>query len=249
MSVKRVLLLAGTGEARRLAMCLADRSDLDIVASLAGAVSKPAVLPVKTRIGGFGGVDGLIRYLKDHKVDALIDATHPFSVQMKHHVDLAITETNIPVVHLIRPAWVAEAGDKWLNVGSLKQAAEVLPSGSRPFLSVGRREIGIFADKQNISPVARMIDPPIEGVLDQPITIILSHPQSDWRAEKELFLKHEITHLVTKNSGGEQSHAKLVAARALKVPVIMIDRPPLPAAPTLETVEATETWLHSVLDR
>ncbi len=242
-------MLAGTAEARILAERLAGRHDVDVTASLAGAVSNPAPLPVKTRIGGFGGPDGLVRFVRDHKIELLIDATHPYAVQMKDHVDQAAASTGVSAAHLLRPAWVAEDGDQWLHVRSLSEAADKLPTGSRPFLSIGRREIGLFAARPDIRPVARMIDPPGAGERPQLMTILLSHPLPDWQAERDLFQTHGVTHLVTKNSGGTKSRAKILAARALSLPVVMIDRPPLPAAPIIKSVDAAELWVRSALDR
>lgn len=245
---KRILLLAGTMEARELAMRLADWPNLFVVASLAGAVSRPAVLPVTTRTGGFGGVDGLVGFLRNEKIDVLLDVTHPFAAQMKAHVDQASMVAGIKVAHVIRPAWIAEKADTWLCVRSLEEAVSSLPANCRPFLSIGRREIGLFTGRPDIHPVARMIDPPDETSRSDSVTILLSHPQAHEAAERELFVKHAITHLVTKNSGGSKSRAKILAARSLSIPVIMVDRPPPPAALILETIEAAETWLRSVLD-
>lgn len=244
---KRILLLAGTAEARELAERLVRRTRLNVIASLAGAVSNPTPLPVKTRIGGFGGADGLARFIVSEKIDIVIDATHPYAAQMKTHVDQAFKATGVEAAHLIRPTWCSEDGDHWQHVRSVNEAAEKLPSGARPFLSIGRREIGLFAVRPDIYPIARMIDPPDHEERAEAMTILLSHPQADWRAEKDLFQKHGVTHLLTKNSGGTKSRAKLLAARSLSLPVIMIDRPPLPAAPILESVDAAELWIRSVL--
>lgn len=238
----RVLVLAGTTEATRLAERLVDEG-VEVISSLAGVTSHPVPRPGRTRTGGFGGVAGLRAYLVAERIDALVDATHPFAAQMPHHAARAAAEAGVPVVRLLRPAWTPTAGDRWIVVPDLHAAREALPrlEVRRALLTVGRRGIEPFLDCRGISFVIRAIDAPDEVPPDA--TVVLERGPFDLSAERQLLQEHRVEAVVAKNAGGMATRAKLDAARELGLPVVMVERPPQPPIPQVDDVEGALRWL------
>ena len=231
-----ILLLAGTFEARQIASRLTSEfPDLQVTASFAGAVRDLPDLGVPTRIGGFGGVLGLTDYLLKERIQLIIDATHPFAAQMSRNAAEACERIELPLFRLERAAWRSVEGDNWRAAASVQDAVATLPTNSRAFLAVGRKEIQLFATRNDIYGLARMIEPPSPPV---PLHWDLVHarPASDVEDEIALLTTHRITHVVTKNSGGTRSYAKIEAARRLQLPITMVDRPELPVAETVSEV-------------
>ncbi|MGW1593448.1 cobalt-precorrin-6A reductase [Streptomyces sp. NPDC002343] len=223
-----VLILGGTTEARRLAADLAARPGTRVTTSLAGRVARPEVLPGEVRVGGFGGPDGLAGWLRKHQVDALVDATHPFAETITAHAARAARATGVPAVVLRRPGWLPGPGDRWHDVASLAEAAEALPGlGSRVFLSTGRLGLAAFASLTGLRFLVRSVEPP-EPPLPPDTRVILARGPFTVPGETELLRAHRIDVLVTKDSGGRATAAKLTAARDLGLPVIVVRRPPLP---------------------
>lgn len=232
-----ILLLAGTFEARLLARALAEQFPAArVTASLAGAVSDLPDLGVPTRVGGFGGTKGLEAYLKAEAVTVLIDATHPFAAQMSRNAAAAATAAGTALLRLQRPAWRPVDGDTWQAMASLEEAKSVLPAEARVFLSVGRKDIGLFTHRSDLFGLARMIEPPGADLPDH-WHLVLARPAHMADEEIALLERHRITHLVTKNSGGTRAYAKIEAARRLGLPVLMVERPALPEAETADSVE------------
>lgn len=243
-----ILLLAGTFEARDLARRLKEAlPGARITGSFAGAVSSLPDLGVETRTGGFGGIAGLTRYLKDNSVDLVIDATHPFAAQMSEHAVRAGKTVGVPVVRLERPPWREEDGDRWTRFSSLPAAADAIPSGARVFLAIGRKDIGCFTHRTDIFALARMIEPP-ELPLPAHWHLRLDRPSTSVSEEESLLEQHGISHIVAKNSGGTRAQAKLVAARRLDLPVLMVERPELPRAPTCATIDEVLRLSIQVID-
>jgi precorrin-6A/cobalt-precorrin-6A reductase len=238
----RVLLLGGTSEARALAALL--QPHVDVVSSLAGRVPDPA-LPVGTvRIGGFGGVDGMRRWLVDSGVDAVVDATHPFAATITAHAAAVCGQLRLPYLVLARPAW--PAGDA-IVVGSDVEAADtVVRRGySRVFLTTGRSGVGAFADV-NAWFLIRAVTAPEPHTLPRRHRIVLSRGPYSYDNELTLLREHAIDALVTKNSGGDMTRPKLDAAAALGVRVVMVERPRLPdGLNTVSTVEEAAAWVRS----
>ena len=233
-----ILLLAGTAEARALAEGLAALPHIKVTASLAGITAQPAPIAVETRRGGFGGAAGLARYLADHAITAVIDATHPFAAQMATNAALACTATATPRLRLIRPAW--EATHNWLSFPDLAAAAAALPPGAHALLTTGAKQTAPFAARSDITCLLRTIEPVAN--LPSHITQLTARPPFNLDSELALMRSHAITHLVSKNSGGP-GRAKLDAAARLTLPVLMIERPAPPPGPTAETVEAAVAWV------
>ncbi|WP_280298124.1 cobalt-precorrin-6A reductase [Nocardia neocaledoniensis] len=241
----RVLILGGTGEARELARIAADERGLDIVSSLAGRVAHPRLPVGPVRIGGFGGVEGLRTWLRENAIDAVVDATHPFAAQVSAHAATAAADLGIPAVHLRRPEWIQRPGDLWTRVPDLTAAAEALAAhGEQVLLTIGRQGVGRFAGCDRHRFVIRAIDAPT-APLPSRYELLLARGPFTFDDELVLMSRHRIDVLVTKNSGGEQTEAKIFAARTAGLPVVMIDRPPLPVdAVAVDEVGAALEWLH-----
>ena len=218
----RVLILGGTAEARALAAALVDRG-VDVVSSLAGRVREPALPAGEVRIGGFGGVDGLAAWIGEHGVTAVVDATHPFASTMTGHAVAACAATDVPLLVLRRPGWPPEPGWTWAD--SLAHAATLL--AGRVFLTTGRTGLATFAHL-DLEFLIRCVDPPT-GPMPRRAHVLLSRGPFTVAGERALLREHRIDVLVTKDSGGALTSAKLAAAREEGVTVLVVRRPPLPA--------------------
>ena len=234
---RKLLLLAGTSEARTLARALT-RGGVPVLASLAGITGLPADLGVPTRRGGFGGAEGLGRLLEAERIAAVLDAAHPFAARIGWRVAETCRAMGIPRVKLLRPQWEPAPGDLWTAIGSEGEACAVIPEGATVFLATGRQRIDRFAGLAGRRLVCRIIDPPEVPFPFPNGAWLVSRPP--FRAEEEaaLFRRLGIGWLVARNAGGAGSRPKLDAARALGLPVAMIVRPPQPPDDLVETVEA-----------
>ena len=243
---KRVLIFGGTGEARDLAALLL-AGGYDVTTSLAGITSAPAKLEGQLVRGGFGGAEGIAAYVAAQNIAAIVDATHPFAARISYHAHAAASDCGIPYLRLERPPWVAQPDDGWTEVAGTEAAVAGIPSDARVMLTVGHKAAAAFLGRLDIEGVVRMIEAPDcdfpEGWL-----LIRERPPFSIEHETMLLGKHGITILVTKNSGGGQTYAKLVAARALRLPVIVIARPQKPDAPRFATPAALAVALRAALD-
>jgi precorrin-6A/cobalt-precorrin-6A reductase len=244
----RVLILGGTTEASGLAHLLATDPRFETTLSLAGRTSNPRTQPVRTRIGGFGGVNGLAAWLAQQAIEATIDATHPYANQISSNAVAACGRLAIPLATILRPAWRPEPGDRWLTVANAEAAADALgPEPRRVFLSLGRLELGAFAASPHHHYLARMIDAPEGVVLPRDTRLILERGPFDERAETALLVNEKIDVLVSKNSGGAATYAKITAARKLGIPVVMIARPHKLHGHVVDNAEAAAKWLEKRL--
>lgn len=247
----RVLLLGGTGEARRLAEVLAEqRPDLDLVYSLAGRVRAPVLPAGDVRIGGFGGAEGLAGYLRAERVVAVVDATHPFADTISASASIATRAADVPLLVLRRPGWTAADTDDWHWVPSLTAAAELLPKlGQRIFLTIGRGGLAEFAHLDNLWFLLRSVDPP-EPPMPKHSHVLLARGPFTVAGERALLREHRIDVLVTKDSGGQMTEAKLRAAAELGVPVVIQSRPPVPeGVPVVSRVADAVAWLDATLGK
>jgi precorrin-6A/cobalt-precorrin-6A reductase len=244
-----VLLLGGTAEARRLAAAVERDAAIALTSSLAGVVAVPLLPEGDVRIGGFGGFDGLVAWLRDHRTAAVVDATHPFSTRMTATAIAAADALDIPLLVLRRPGWTAGPGDRWHRVEDAAAAAALLPSlGQRAFLAIGSGGLAVFAHLPGWF-LLRAIDPP-SGPLPERYWLVLDRGPFTADAERALLREHRIEVLVCRDSGGDLTAAKLVAARELGLPVVLINRPPAPTTvPTVETVDEAAAWLTSAAGR
>lgn len=241
-----VLLLGGTTEARLLAETLAaEAPDLRVTSSLAGRVASPRGLPGQVRVGGFGGADGLARWLREHRVDALIDATHPFAETISFNAARAAALTHTPLLALRRPGWVPVEGDEWHPAGSLTEAAALLPGlGRRVFLTTGRTGLAAFASLDELWFLVRCVDPP-EGPRPRAMELLLERGPFGLDGERELLRRFRIDAVVTKDSGGAATAPKLVAAREAGLPVVVVRRPPVPGGvPVVSEPARAVAWLN-----
>jgi precorrin-6A/cobalt-precorrin-6A reductase len=236
----RVLLLGGTAEARALAKTLHPQTD--IISSLAGRVPDPALPVGPVRIGGFGGVDGLKRWLQEENVDAVVDATHPFAATMTAHAAQACGQLQLPHLVLARPAW--DPGAAVVVTSDVEAAEAVAKQGySRVFLTTGRSGVKAFAGSDAWFLI-RAVTEPDHDVMPHQHQLLLSRGPYHYDDEVTLLRQHRIDALVTKNSGGEMTRAKLDAAVALDIPVVMVARPPGPEGVTaVGTVEEAADWI------
>jgi len=227
-----VLILGGTAEARALAAALVG-AGVHVVSSLAGRVRNPALPVGEVRIGGFGGAEGLVAWLREHGVAAVVDATHPFASTMTAHAVSATAAVGVPLVVLRRPGWPPDPDWTWAD--SLPAAAAALPTlGKRVFLTTGRTSLAAFADL-DLEFLVRCVDPP-SGPMPRRVHVLLSRGPFTVDGERSLMREHGVDVLVTKDSGGPLTSAKLAAAREEGVAVLVVRRPPLPAG-----VEAVDT--------
>ncbi len=245
----RILLLGGTTEASQLAALLS-KSGMDAVFSYAGRTAAPVPQPLPTRVGGFGGVAGLVAYIRAKQITHLVDATHPFAAGMSGNAYAAAQETGVHLLRLERAAWVAGAGDNWTHVPDLEAAADALPdTPCTVFLAIGKQNLKTFAHAPQHHYLLRLVDAP-EGDLPLPeTTVILARGPFDVAGDTALMRDHGVTHIVCKNAGGAGAQAKLDAARTLALPVIMAQRPALPQVPSADTAQGVMTWLRHSADR
>jgi precorrin-6A/cobalt-precorrin-6A reductase len=223
-----VLVLGGTTEARRLAAELAARPGVRVTTSLAGRVSRPGALDGEVRIGGFGGAAGLADWLRAHQVDFVVDATHPFAASITANAVAAAAATGVPAVVLRRPGWRPGPGDRWHWAASLDEAAALLPGlGRRVLLTTGRLGLAAFAHLTEPHFVVRSVEPPQPPMPPRTQVLLARGPFTE-ADERALLREHRIDVIVTKDSGGAATAAKLTAARALGLPVVVVRRPPLP---------------------
>jgi precorrin-6A/cobalt-precorrin-6A reductase len=245
---KRLLILGGTGEARQLADALAGRDGLTVITSLAGRTVTPLRPAGELRIGGFGGAEGLAGYLRTAHIDLVIDATHPYAAAISRHAVAAAEATGRPLLRLERMAWQAEAGDHWIEVDSLVAAALAAPSlGRRAFLTIGIKELAAFADVPDVWFLVRLVAPPEEPPPLRSYDIILGRGPFATEAEHRLLREHRIDLIIAKNSGGTATHGKIVAARGLGLPVMLLRRPPLPPADTAGSIDQAIAWVGKAL--
>jgi precorrin-6A/cobalt-precorrin-6A reductase len=229
----RVLILGGTAEGRALAAELHGRDGCEVVSSLAGRTARPVEPAGAVRVGGFGGAGGLARHLREEAVDVLVDATHPFAATVSEHAARAAQETGTRLITLRRPEWPAEPGDRWVHVADVaaaaREAASVAEAGS-VFVTTGRKDVGAYSADARHHYLIRTVEAP-GGELPPRHTLLGDRGPYTVDGEGALMDEHRVCVLVTKNSGGALTAAKLVAARMRGIPVIMVDRPVVADAP------------------
>jgi precorrin-6A/cobalt-precorrin-6A reductase len=242
--MRRILILGGTTEARLLAARLAARPDLAVTLSLAGRTANPVAQPVPVRRGGFGGPQGLADYLVAERIDALIDATHPYAAIMSANAAQAALSSGVPLLALRRPPWLAVAGDRWIEADDAAAAVRALGAAPRRvFLALGRNEIAPFVAAPQHHYLVRSVDP-VEPPLRVPdASYVIGRGPFTQADDRALLMAHGIEVVVAKNSGGEATHGKIAAARTLGLSIIILRRPALPATPAVETIEDALAWI------
>lgn len=246
---KQLLILGGTAEARQLAEAATARfrAALAVTTSLAGRTQAAAPVAGSVRRGGFGGATGLRDYLRAARIDLVIDATHPFAAQISNSAQAACRDAAVPLLALTRPPWRPAPGDRWIEVDSAAAAAALLPArGKRVFLTIGRRDLDAFAGIAGVYFLVRLIEPP-PAPLPLDCGLIFGRGPFALAQERIIIERHAIDLLVTKASGGAATAAKLAAARAVGIPVVMLRRPDDSGGASVERVEDAVKWLEDRL--
>jgi precorrin-6A/cobalt-precorrin-6A reductase len=239
----RILILGGTGEARMLAAELV-AAGVDVLSSLAGRVREPRLPDGPVRVGGFGGAEGLAAFLRAEGITGVVDATHPFAGTITAHAVQAAAQAGVPLLVLRRPEWEPAPG--WQLVADIRAAAAAVRAwpGESVFLTTGRRDLEVFAADHRHRFLVRAVDPP-DGPVPPRMTLVLDRGPYTVEGESALMRDHGVGLLVTKNSGGPMTAAKLQAARDLAVQVLMVQRPPLPPwCLAVTTVAAAVQWVR-----
>ncbi|MEP3346239.1 MAG: cobalt-precorrin-6A reductase [Litoreibacter sp.] len=240
----KILLLAGTSEARDLSRALVARGH-HVVASLAGATRAPRDLGCETRVGGFGGEQGFRDWLANNPVDLVIDATHPFATNITKRTARVCGDLGVQSLQVRRGPWAPEAGDNWRFIDHPQQAGDVIPNGSRVFLATGRQTLKQFSGLASCYLICRQIDPPEGPFPFENGEFRVGRPPFSVEDEVGLFTDLKIDWLVVKNAGGAMSRSKLDAARRMGMPVLMINRTAPPDGPQVATVDAALEWLDA----
>lgn len=243
----RVLILGGTGDAAELATQASNLAGLEIISSLAGRTQTPTVPIGQVRVGGFGGAPGLADYLRAERIAALIDATHPFAAQISWNAAEAAQQCDLPFLRLVRPGWQPVAGDRWIEVESHAAAAEAVSDlAQRIFLTIGRQELAAFAHLNDRWFLMRMIDPPQPDAPLPPGELLLERGPFTLEHEQALLQTYRIEAIVSKNSGGAATYAKIAAARLAGLPIVMVQRPVMPAGKQVGDVAGALRWLAAL---
>ena len=220
---EKILILGGTKEAAELARDLVAKGH-DVTTSLAGRTKEPAPVEGKVRIGGFGGAEGLAAYLQAEGITRVIDATHPFAKTISANAEKACELAAVPLDIRTRAPWQKQPGDLWIEVATLEEAAAALPENARVLLALGRQYLDAFLTRTDCHFVIRMVDPPDKPLNFTSYVVLTAKPSSEPYEEAALLSEHAITHIVARNSGGDGSYAKIVAARTIGLPVVMVGR-------------------------
>ncbi|MBV8613345.1 MAG: cobalt-precorrin-6A reductase [Acetobacteraceae bacterium] len=240
-----LLILGGTTEASAIARALAHDTRFNATISLAGRTRHPAPQPLPCRVGGFGGAEGLARYLTEHRIGAVIDATHPFATRMTRNAEDAARLSGTRLLVVWRPPWRRQPSDIWIDVPDMAAAAEALgPAPRRVLLTIGQKDLAAFAAAPWHHYVLRSVDPPAPDALPHRAEVIAARGPFAETAERDLLVTRRIEVLVTKNSGGGATEGKLAAARVLGLPVVMVSRPPPPDAETVATADEALAWIE-----
>lgn len=236
-----LLLLAGTGDARRIAQALIGT---DVIASLAGATRMPEPLPIKTRHGGFGGAAGFADYLSENNITAVLDATHPYASQITARSADICKAHSIPFLQFLRPGWTPEHGDNWTEISREEEAASHIAPGATVFLGTGRQSLERFSNLAECKVICRQIDPPNGPFPFAGGEYLIGRPPFSVADEVKLCQDRKIDWLIVKNAGGTSSRTKLTAANRLKIPVLMLARPAVGNWPRVECIEEALDWVH-----
>jgi precorrin-6A/cobalt-precorrin-6A reductase len=246
-AIRTTLILGGTTEASRLAQAMAD-AGWPAILSYAGRVANPRTQPVPVRSGGFGGAEGLAAFLRANGIGQVVDATHPFAAEISRNAAHACLSAGVPICALERAPWMAEAGDDWTHVRDMEGAVAALDGpGKRVFLAIGRQHLASLAHLGQHRFLTRLVDAPSVDFPLPDAQVVVARGPFRVGDDLDLMRAHGTELLVAKNAGGAGAEAKILAARTLGIPVIMIDRPELPDRPLRRTVAEVMDWLHTCL--
>ena len=231
-----LLILGGTRNARDLAILLNPHKHINVLTSLAGRTQEPDRSFGQIRIGGFGGVAGMAQFLRQNDINLLVDSTHPFATRISQNAVEACELTGVERIVLDRPQWEKQPGDNWIDCKNLEEAVDKIPAGTVAFLALGHQYLDTFSHRNDIRFIARMIDKPSTDIPLANLELVIAKPSHVAAEEEELFTRHNVRHLVCRNSGGTLIYAKIEAARNLKIPIFMIKRPPPPNGNCIDNI-------------
>ena len=238
-----MLILGGTAEARQLAAALAGDTRYEATISLAGRTREPAAQLLPTRVGGFGGIEGLARYLREQRIGALVDATHPFAARMSANAAAAARDAGVPLLALHRPPWTERPGDRWTRVRTMAEAVAALGMERKTvFVTIGRQDVAPLRAAPWHRYILRSVEPPDPLELPPDVEIVTARGPFEIAGELRL-MSGRVDILVTKNAGGTATSAKLDAARTLGIPVVMIERPQAALDVAVTTISDALAWL------
>lgn len=246
--MKRLLIFGGTGDAVRLAAQTAKIPGLETITAVAGRTSDPRAVAGNVRVGGFGGELGLRQYLQTMSIDLTIDATHPFAAQISGNAARAAAVVGIPHLMVVRPAWERSSLDNWIEVNTVEAAVAAIPdTAQRIFLTIGRQQLAPFASLTDRWCLIRSIDPPDPNIVLPPGKLLLDRGPFSLELERQLLRDYQIQAIVSKNSGGEATYAKIIAARELGIPVVMVQCPIAPQGDRVSSISGAIEWLRERL--
>lgn len=237
--------MGGTTEGFALAEALARDSRFAATYSLAGRTKAPVLPGGTTRVGGFGGAHGLIDWMRKEGIEAIVDATHPYAARISANAAVAANSLRVPLRRLKRPAWIPTSDDDWREAADADAAVTALGAEPRNvFLTIGRTEVAAFRAAPQHRYLIRSVDAPDREALPPHSEVILRRGPFGLEDELSLMRTHGIDVVVSKNGGGDAAHAKIRAARQLRIPIVMIARPQLPGAQECADVEVALAWLR-----
>ena len=239
----RALILGGTNDANRLAQAAA-RLGLDAIYSYAGRTQAPATQSLPTRIGGFGSSSGLVDFIRRQRITHVVDATHPFAVEISRNAVAACAMTGTALIALERAPWQRSPGDNWIEVEDVAAAAAALPEQrARVFLAIGRQHLAPFAARPQHAYTLRFADAPDAALPLPDASVIVSRGPFTLAGDLDHMRSRGIEWIVARNAGGTGAFAKIEAARQLGLPVVMIARPVLPERQSTESIDDVLGWL------
>jgi precorrin-6A/cobalt-precorrin-6A reductase len=229
----KLLLLGGTADGRCLAEAL-HQHNIDVIYSIAGLVRIPQVA-CNIVSGGFTQFGGLADFIETEKITAILDATHPYAQNMSVNAVNAAKACHIPCWRFHRQEWQVQGGDDWQFVSHWQAALPLLVGKKSVLLSAGQLEQKFIDSLGSNSQQQQLLRTAVQPKTILPPTMQWVKAIGPFAYENEFALmqNHKTDVLVSKNSGGDSTVAKLKAARMLTIPVIMLKRPELPNADTL----------------
>lgn len=244
---RKILILGGTAEARALSIALTRMGGFDVTVSLRGVTDTPQSYAGAMRTGGFGGVAGLREYLAAERFDACINATHPFAANMTKNARLASRAEAVGLLRLTRPSWARLPGDVWTEVTTIENAVAAIRQDDIVFLALGAQGSRPFAALTGVRFVIRTADPVAEHDRWPNGLYLTGLPNHDSETEADIFRAHHVSLIVARNSGGDRGYAKIVAARSLGLPVVMILPPEEPECQSVASVQGAINWLKTAI--
>jgi len=227
----RVLVLGGINEAMTLAKDL-HRCDVRLIYSIAGLVRQPD-LDCTVISGGFSKIGGLEGYLQTEEITLVLDVTHPYASKMSEQAVAACAAEGIPCWRYLRPAWQQQEGDNWHEFDTWERLSHALVDHEAVFFTAGRLDQNFVDElyewtRDTVQKQwVRSANKPNFKIPPSMIWIEDIGPYQ-LEGEQSLMDKYKIDAVISKNSGGDHTIAKLEAARERGIPVYMLQRPELP---------------------